>query len=161
MMLAGHISYLYLLFVSGIWLLIAVAGDHWWPATLLLFGPRWIWSLPLVVFIPFAAWKDRRMILPLVAALLIIIGPLMGFTFSVSKDTAPSSVKPLCIMTCNLQNGKFNHNDMDAFIRDTQPEIVALQELPSNAIIKSLAGWQHLLQGDLHIFSRYPVVHGD
>lgn len=161
MRVSNHIEYLYLLGVISLWLLLRVAGDHWWPATLLLFGPRWLWSLPLVVLIPFAAWKDRRMLLPLVAALLIIIGPLMGFTFSVSKDTAPSSVKLLRTVTCNLQNGKFDHNAIDAFIRDTQPEIVALQELPSNAIIKSLAGWQHLLQGDLHIFSRYPVVPGD
>ena len=161
MSVSNYISYLYLLGVLSFCILIRVAGDYWWPATLLLFAPRWLWLLPLFVLIPFAMWKNRHMLLPLAAAMLIIIGPLMGFTFSVSKDTLPSSVKTLRIVTCNLQNGKFDHNAMDAFIREIQPEIVALQELPSNVIIKSLVGWQHMFEGDLHIFSRYPIVPGD
>lgn len=161
MRFSDYISYLIFLGVSCLWLLFSVAGDRWWPATLLMFAPRWLLLLPLLALIPFAAWKNRRMLLPLVAALLIIIGPLMGFTFSISKDMPQLSVKPLRIVTCNLQNGKFDHKAFDAFILDIHPEIVALQELPSNVIIKSLVGWQHLVEGDLHIFSRYPIVPGD
>lgn len=98
--------------------------------------------------------------IPLITALLLVLGPIMGFTFSANKQS-PSSLKPLRIISCNLQNGKFDHEAFNALITETQPEIVALQELPANIRIKSLEGWHHLFEGDLHIFSRYPLAVGD
>jgi vancomycin resistance protein VanJ len=46
--LAG-LAWLYLALVLGLWLVLRTASDRWWPATLLLFGPRWVWLLPLAV----------------------------------------------------------------------------------------------------------------
>jgi hypothetical protein len=54
-------------------------GDHWWPATVLLFGPRWILLLPLGALLPLAFFRDRPLIPPLILAGLIVIGPVMGF----------------------------------------------------------------------------------
>lgn len=160
MRLTSYVSYLYLLIVLSVWLLFKVAGDQWWPATLFIFAPRWIIALPLLVLIPVAAWKNRCMLLPLAAALLLIIGPIMGFTFPLSNSTAPAA-NSLRILSCNLQNGHFDLNALNALILDKQPEIVALQELPSKIKITSLEGWHHLFEGDLHIFSRYPLEAGD
>ena len=28
-------------------------GDHWWPGTVLLFGPRWVLGLPLLLLVGF------------------------------------------------------------------------------------------------------------
>ncbi|WP_214169509.1 endonuclease/exonuclease/phosphatase family protein [Geoanaerobacter pelophilus] len=150
----------YFIIVIIAWVLVLAVGDLWWPITFLLFAPRWLFALPAVFFIPFALLINRRLLLPLVVALLIILGPFMGFNVTINKISKPVA-KPLRIVTCNLQNGKFDLNALNALIQNTQPEIVALQELPSNIIIKSLDGWQHLLEGDLHIYSRYPVTAGD
>ena len=149
-----------LLLIIVSWIVISVAGDLWWPVTLFLFSPRWILALPIAILIPYALWEKRLLLLPLVAALLIVVGPIMGFTFPVTKRQVPGS-KSLRIITCNLQNGEFDSYAFNSLIRDTQPEIVALQEFPSNLEIKSLEGWHHLFEGDLHIFSRYPIVGGD
>ncbi|MDD2735967.1 MAG: endonuclease/exonuclease/phosphatase family protein [Desulfuromonadaceae bacterium] len=146
--------------IITLWGLLTFAGDLWWPATFFLFAPRWLLALPVAVLIPFATWINRRLLLPLIAALLIVLGPIMGFTFSASKQAMPA-IKPLRVFSCNLQNGHFNHDAFNALILDTQPDIVALQELPANIAIKSLEGWQHVFEGDLHIFSRYPLVAGD
>jgi len=146
--------------IVTIWGFLTFAGDVLWPATFLLFSPRWLIALPVVLVIPFAICINRRLLLPLIASLLIVLGPVLGFTFSVYKQSTPS-ILPLRVITCNLQNGHFSHVAFNALIKDTHPEIVALQELPSNIRIKSLEGWHHVFEGDLHIFSRYPLEGGD
>jgi hypothetical protein len=64
--------------VLGVWMFLAFGGDRWWPATLLLFGPRWLCGLPLLALVPLAVWVRRRMILPLLAAAVLLVGPIMG-----------------------------------------------------------------------------------
>lgn len=154
------LSWGYLILAVMLWLAMLIAGDHWWPATLVLFGPHWLMLLPLLVLFPLAAWKNRRMILPLVAALIIVIGPIMGFTLPLDK-ARPSSGHLLRIISCNLQNGTFDLPAFNALIENSRPDIVALQECPANQKIKALEGWNHLCEGDLHIFSRFPVIRGD
>jgi len=39
----------YLGALLALWALITALGDRWWPATLALFAPRWIWAAPLAV----------------------------------------------------------------------------------------------------------------
>lgn len=139
---------------------IRVAGDHWWPATLILFGPRWIIFLPLVILFPLAVVKSRRMLLPLAIALIIILGPIMGYSLPLGKLRS-ANLHPLRVLTCNLQNGKFNLPKLDALIENSRPDIVALQECPANQKINALEGWHHIGEGDLHVFSRFPLVKGD
>ena len=152
--------YGYFLTIITVMLISKFAGDLWWPATFFLFAPRWLLSFPAFLLIPFAVFINRRLLVPLIASLLIVFGPIMGFTYSARKPSPPS-IKPLRVISCNLQNGKFNHEALNSLIVNTQPEIVALQELPSKIRITSLEGWHHLFEGDLHIFSRYPLVAGD
>ena len=142
-----------------IWFFISVAGDYWWPATLLLFGPRWLILLPLLVLLPFAAWKNRRMILPLVVALLIIIGPVMGFTVTVNKPRS-ANAHYFRIITCNIQNGTFDLPALNALIKNRQPDIVALQECPRGIKLSLPVGWQIIQDGELAVMSRYSLRTG-
>ena len=49
--LVGSCCWAYLVVVLGCWLLL-YASDLWWPATLFLFSPRWLFFVPgLVVFV--------------------------------------------------------------------------------------------------------------
>src|SRR5206468_8061588 len=67
----------YLAFVLAVWLLIRCAGDRWWPATIMLYGPRWVWAVPAVGPAPFALIYRRRLLWVLGIALAIIVGPVM------------------------------------------------------------------------------------
>ena len=100
------------------------------------------------------------MLLPLTVSLIIIVGPIMGFTLPLGKPQ-PASGQPLRIITCNLQNGKFDLPALNELIENSRPDIVALQECPANQKIRALEGWNHLCEGDLHIFARFPVIKGD
>ena len=156
----SKIVWCYLLFTVCLVIFMFVAGDHWWPATLVLFGPRWLILIPLLVLLPLAVWKNRRMLLPLTVTLIIIVVPIMGYNLPLNKPQ-PASDHPLRIITCNLQNGKFDLPALNALIENSRPDIVALQECPGNQKIKALEGWNHLCEGDLHIFSRLPAIKGD
>ncbi len=57
-----------------LWLL----GDVWWPATILLFGPRWVLLLPLAVVAAWAALRDPPLLMVVAVGLVIGVGPLVG-----------------------------------------------------------------------------------
>ena len=40
--------------VVGVWAVLWFAGDRWWFATLMLFGPRWVYAAPMAVLVPLA-----------------------------------------------------------------------------------------------------------
>jgi len=125
----------------------------------LVFGPRWLIAIPLIILFPLAVWKKRGLIFSIIAALLIVIGPIMGFTVPLGNVATGSH--SLRIITCNLQNGAFNHATLNALIENKRPDVVALQELPNNHKIKALGEWNHIFEGDLHIFSKYQLIKGD
>ena len=57
-----------------------VGADIWWPATVLLFGPRWVLLLPFAPLLVFSAWRDRAVLPVLAVAVLVLAWPVLGFT---------------------------------------------------------------------------------
>lgn len=149
------LAWAYIAFVALCAFIINSCGDRWWFATILLFSPRWLLALPLPVFLPLAIY-NKRLILPFVVTLLIVVGPIMGFTFHTSN--AHSGGQLFRVITCNLQNGKYNTVAFNYLIENSRPDVVALQECPSTEKIKFFEGWSHLHEGDMHIYSRFPLV---
>lgn len=49
------LAWLYLAGAVAIGILLRTAGERWWPATVLLFAPRWVWAIPLGAFLPATA----------------------------------------------------------------------------------------------------------
>ena len=47
--------WLYVVALLAVWLLLRFGGDRWWLATVMLFGPRWVYGLPLLLLVPAAA----------------------------------------------------------------------------------------------------------
>src|SRR3954468_22974479 len=69
----------YLALAITLWFVLRWTGDRWWVGTLLLFGPRWPWTLPLIVLIPAALLIRRRSIwIPLLCAAWVVVFPVMG-----------------------------------------------------------------------------------
>ncbi len=155
------ISWGYLLLVIALWLTLFIGGDRWWPATILLFGPRWFVAIPLVILLPLAAWRSRIMIIPLSLGALIIFGPFMGFSLGLGKTNNPGSPM-LRVLTCNTASGAIHADELSMLIEDTHADIVALQECPRD--VKSKLNlpddWNGIQEGQLAVFSRYPLQQG-
>lgn len=62
--------WVYTALLALIALLIQFTGDRWWSGTLLMFGPRWVWGVPLfplalIAVVPLSAGKLRATLPPL------------------------------------------------------------------------------------------------
>ena len=126
-------SCLYLLLVTGVWGTMHWAGERWWLATALLFGPRWVWAAPLAGLIPAAILWHRRSLWVLAAAMIVVVVPVMGFSVPWRQlRSAPPAQIRVRVLTCNIHNQK-NGERLRKLIEETRPDIVAIQE-PTSAI---------------------------
>lgn len=104
----GLLIVVYTMSVLFVALLLNVFGDSWWAATVLLYGPRWIWAAPLAVLVPAAALWRRRFLAPLAASALVVLGPVMGLRVSLGAvassvgDDAPPAAGTLRVLTYNI-----------------------------------------------------------
>jgi endonuclease/exonuclease/phosphatase (EEP) superfamily protein YafD len=149
---------LYLLFLISVWLLLYFAGDGWWFATFLLFGPRWLYGIPLAILAPWAAWVNRWMLGILAIGLLILAGPLMGLCLPWQRCV--SNLRPtLRILTCNVHFDAFDRERFELLMQKELPDVVLIQECPGNFPddIAALKGWKLMREGEFIIASRYPM----
>jgi len=116
-------SYVALLPVA--WLLLDVGGDRWWLATVMLFGPRWVYALPLIFLVPVAAIWRRRLLWPLAAGALAVLGPIMGLCLPWARLIAPHGPR-LRVLTCNVKGHSHDNAALNELIRTAAPDIVAL-----------------------------------
>jgi endonuclease/exonuclease/phosphatase (EEP) superfamily protein YafD len=150
-------SWLSLLALVASWLLLSV-GDLWWPATLLLFSPRWLPIVPLTLLILAAARWRRRSLGLLLLSLILVLVPVMGFTWHLASPVSPQGTR-MRVLTCNMHH----HNPEDALwlrlLAELQPDIVAVQELPheQHAPPFADAGWHHHQKPGLFLASRFPI----
>ncbi len=152
-------TWLYVAAVLGVWLLLRFAGDRWWFATVVLFGPRWLCAVPLAALAPAAVRWRRRMLWVLGAAAILVLGPIMGFCVPWGRLAAGNGPS-LRVLTCNLK-GKCNNNVvLDDLIERSKPDVIVLQECWGEVHIAWPAGWTRPYQQDgFVVASRYPVVH--
>jgi endonuclease/exonuclease/phosphatase family metal-dependent hydrolase len=156
----------------GAWLSLALAlaawgllylGDSWAPATVLLFGPRWLLAAPpLLVLIP-AGRAGRWSLIAAVAALVIVLGPVMEFNVPWAAVTAaPTGGPRLRVLTCNLHYGG-NATAVEAVVASAGPDVVALQEWrePTGANAPRWEGWHIQRMPGLFLASRFPVRRAD
>ena len=148
----------YLAFLLLLWAFLMVAGDRWWPATLLLFGPRWVAGLPLLIFVPVGLWRARAALPELLAAVVVLLVPVMRFNIPLpgGDDRGGSHLR---VLTCNIHGGQAKPDELRALIETTGPDVVALQEfVPWHPVPVFEDGkWYVVTQGELIVASRYPV----
>jgi endonuclease/exonuclease/phosphatase (EEP) superfamily protein YafD len=131
--------WLYAAGVVCLWLLLRTAADRWWPATLVLYGPRWVWALPLTV---------------------LFVGPVMGLNVPFQALMAPDAAGPgLRILTCNTEGTFVDAEALRALIATTRPQIVALQEWSYHQESELFGddGWHVRTDNQLCLGSRYPI----
>lgn len=158
---------LYLAGVLLVWALLRFRADVWWPATLILFGPRWIWGLPLVVLAPLAALRDRRLLAPLALAALVVAFPIVGLTLAlprraVAAPSSPEAAPPrrLRLMTYNVGEGTSNGADLFRMMAEVSPDVVAIQECGAvTRVAHRQPGERYSIigHGELCLLSRFPI----
>jgi vancomycin resistance protein VanJ len=147
-----------LLLAFGLW----QWGDRWWLMTVLLFGPRWLIVLPLLVLLPLAFKLNKRMMIPLGVAAVIAFGPIMGFRIGVRRwfSSASESVV-LRVATFNAAGGGTLEGPLSWVLNEIDAEIVAIQECGTSlqeqiALLPELSWYRHT---DLQmcLLSRFPI----
>lgn len=146
----------YLVAVLLLWFFMWYAGDRWWPGTLVLFAPRWVVGLPLLVLVPLAVWWHQRSLIILGVISFVVAVPLMGLVVSSSSVPASGGTN-LRVLSCNTAKAQV-YGRLSQLIQDTAADIVALQECPRELPVAIPKGWHWVQQGELAILSRFPLV---
>lgn len=136
-------------------------GDIWWLATVLLYGPRWIWAVPLAVLIPASAWLRPRSLPVLLAVAIIVAGPIMGVRvpWRAWIPRGWGQEPTLRILSCNLNVANPDPRALAELIRQTTPDVVALQEWPGwdESALFPGPDWCIWTEGGVCLASRYPI----
>lgn len=156
---------LYAAAVLGGLVLLRWSGDTWWPSILMLYGPRWVWAIPLVVLIPAAAIAHRRCMPTLLVLALVVAGPVMGLCIPWRTGfglATRAGRMPIRVLTCNVHYTDLDQRALRDLIREAAPEIIVVQEWsPSRYDAATLApgpGWHVDIRGEFAIASRFPIV---
>lgn len=150
----GAFAWLYFVSVVLVVLLMRLAGEHWWFATILLFSPRWISLLPLVALLPLASVYHRRSLLPLFLAAAISIGPLMGFCLPWGRITSVGQPS-ICILSCNVKGHCFDNAHLDKLVRQHEIDVVVLQGCSNGTRVDWPADWNVFQKGELVFASHF------
>lgn len=136
--------------------LMNLAGDRWWPGTMLLFGPRWMLAVPLIGLLPLALWRSPRVLIPLFLAGTIVFVPFMGLHWAFPGPQGTNG-QVLRVLTCNIQTGNFDAKTLSQLIREKNIDLVALQECPPSIQLDLPPEWQKIQTGIIAILSRHPI----
>lgn len=137
-------------------------GDEWWPATLIMFSPRWVWLAPPIVMVLVSAIARRRSLIPATIALGLAVWPIMGLClpWRTWLETAPPAEFKLRILTCNMHYGKTDPRLLDSLVAELRPDVVALQEWRDSAKSNEMSKpeWHTHRAGALFLASRHPIL---
>lgn len=108
-------------------------GDRWLIPTALMFAPRWVWLAPiggLAIAAGLGRRKGRWALLG--AELLLVLGPLMGFSAPIrSLYARPARGFPVRILSLNLDGDNAKPERVIELIEKNKIDVVFLQEYRS------------------------------
>ena len=150
---------LYFLAVVAVFFVLLSCGDVWWPTSVILFGPRWLGLVPILVIGPLALSIQPRQIPLLVISALVYVWGIMGLCLpSIVWMGVQGRIDPVRIMTCNIQAGNGGWEKFRRMLYEEQPTIVALQEvfgLPEGVFPSN---WHVASTGEFVVASPFPIV---
>jgi endonuclease/exonuclease/phosphatase family metal-dependent hydrolase len=148
----------YLLALSVAAALLWTVADQWWPVTVLLFAPRWILAMPMIVLVPVALAAQRKSLITLAVAAAVLAWPIMGL--HIPWNNATDSQTPfLRFLTCNTHRGQLDPEAFKSALADMRPDVVALQDWSSEQKegLFERKIWNSRRDGELYFASRWPI----
>jgi endonuclease/exonuclease/phosphatase (EEP) superfamily protein YafD len=142
-------------------LLLRYVGEAHWTTNVGLYLPRVGFAIPLPLCVSWLAiWGPRKWLWSQVAAVLVLLFPLMGLTVSWPSSSATAKLR---VLSYNV-NGPHAGFDVAArAIASYSPDIVFAQEaiLGPSDLAKALGPrypFSHSAAGELLVASRFPIV---
>lgn len=135
-------------------------GDTWWPAFVLLFGPRWI-GLGLVAFsVPLLVNRARRGLVPLGVTLAIVLVGIMGWRLGPARaGIGVPKGTTLRLLEYNVATKLPVANAILAELDNLGVDVAVLVECPRNATpLPPVGAWQSRKAGELCLYSRFPIA---
>lgn len=135
------------------------SGEQWWPANILLFGPRGVFLAPLV---PLLIWTARARQLSVWAVqgatLVVVAGPLMGFAVPRAwLEPAPEGTR-LRVLTFNRGLSPLRAGRLIDYIERERIDLICFQEGVSDPELEAYfaKGWHRDSKGFLA--TRLPII---
>ena len=134
--------------------------ERWWWAGVNLFLPQFVWALPAAVLLPLTVLHARRWSWLPAAALLLVVGPLMGFRWNGAPH--PDAGTSVRVMSYNVQ--LWQRRNIPAIIdeiRRAHPDVLLLQDargFSRGMLSDVLRGRDFAAYGQYVIASRFPIV---
>lgn len=151
---------LYLAAVIMLALGLSGLGDRWWPATLVLYGPRWIAALPLAILVPAALARKRVALVPVAGAAALMIGPILGLELPLAHLAEGERAGHLRVVTFNAGSRELTRRPLLRLLDEQRPDLVAMQECPwtEAALAAAFPGWEARSDKGQCLLSRHPVI---
>ena len=135
-------------------------GDHWWPATVLLYGPRWFLAPVLGVTLVIALLFRPRLLGAVIVSGLLLWGPWLGGRWSFSGSSSSDALGSLRLITFNMMGGGNTTPEVviPGLLR-FRPDVIGIQECNIEALdTTSLPrDWTLHTHSRLCFLSRLPV----
>ncbi|WP_437680264.1 endonuclease/exonuclease/phosphatase family protein [Sorangium sp. So ce131] len=155
--LLSALVWLTLAAVAAAWGLLVFFSDRWWPATLLLFGPRWVLVAPVLALGSLALGLRRRLLLPLAAAAAIVFGPIMGLQLPNPLRSEAEGPR-VRVLTQNLGRVKLASDPVRALLAELSPDVAAFQECsPPADRVSPIDGYTLHVDYNTCLLTRYPI----
>ena len=158
-MLVAVTCALYLLVTIVLALLIWTLSDRWWPATVLLFAPRWTFATPLLLLVPIASVFHWRSLISLGLAGAVLAFPVLGYCYSLDGGSTEKDATSIRILSCNIHRQQLDAESFRQLIEATSPDVIALQDWSSKheEVLFGDSAWHTQRDGELFIASRFPI----
>lgn len=160
--------WLYCAVLLALWGVLFFGADRAWLPTVVMFGPRWVWGVPLPALTMIAVLRRARVVTPLLLASLVLVGPIARFCLPwrtvLSPGPTPAQNNSLRVMTCNTDVADLNPGAMRTLLDETRPDVVVLQAWSNRyerdlfGRVRGPGGWYVRRDGELFLASRHPVL---
>ena len=157
--MVSTLVYLYVGIVAAVGLIYAVGPERLMWGGVLLFLPQLVLALPGLILLPLVLWRARHLSWLLIAALLVIAGPLMGLSWSSPQATNGT---PLRLMTYNIQ--LWQRRNVPAILKEilaADPDVLCLQDArdAKNTRLSTYLENRNVAMFGQYVFvSKFPIV---
>jgi endonuclease/exonuclease/phosphatase (EEP) superfamily protein YafD len=134
-------------------------SERLWLVTLFLFGPRWVFAVPLFLALPAAALIDRRLAAALVVVPALLAEPLFGLSVPWSRLAVRSEGPSprIRVATWNVGAGGGARGALEEMMTLEAPDVVVLQE-SGRQVTEATPGWYRHAEAGMSVLSRFPIL---